>query len=257
MFTKNERGMYMNIQEKNILNVIYKTSKINQRTIAEISGYSLGMVNKTIKSLVDNGYLSSGLDITSKTIDMIKNKMPQNAIILAAGYGMRMVPINTEVPKGLIEINGEVLIERIIRQLKEVGINKVYVVVGFMKERYEYLIDDYGVELIVNSEYKTKNNLHSLEKAIKYLGNSYVIPCDIWCKKNPFSKNELYSWYMVTDMLDNDSTVHVNRKLELVRVPRLSDGNKMIGISYLDNEVSQLVRTRIEEMCNNAVYDDE
>lgn len=246
----------MNIQEKDILNAIYRTSKINQRTIAELSGYSLGMVNKTIKALVNNGYLSSNLDITKKTIDMIKKEMPQNAIILAAGYGMRMVPINTEVPKGLIEVKGEALIERIIRQLHEVGINKIYVIVGFMKERYEYLIDDYGVELIVNSEYKTKNNLHSLAKAVKYIGNSYIIPCDIWCKKNPFSRNELYSWYMVTDTYDDDSTVHVNRKLELVTVPGLSDGNKMIGISYLDNEDSRLVRGRIEELCKNAIYDD-
>lgn len=77
-------------------------------------------------------------------------------MILAAGYGMRTVPINTETPKGLLEVNGEVLIERIIRQLHEVGIYEIYVVVGFMKERYEYLIDDFGVELVVNEEYTTK-----------------------------------------------------------------------------------------------------
>lgn len=47
---------------------------------------------------------------------------------------MRMVPINTEMPKGLLEVNGEPLIERIIKQLHEVGIQEIYVVVGFMKE---------------------------------------------------------------------------------------------------------------------------
>ena len=31
---------------------------------------------------------------------------PQQAVILAAGFGMRMVPINTEVPKGLLEVHG-------------------------------------------------------------------------------------------------------------------------------------------------------
>lgn len=69
---------------------------------------------------------------------------------------MRMVPINTEMPKGLLEVNGEPLIERIIKQLHEVGIKEIYVVVGFMKEKYEYLIDEYGVELLVNADYAAK-----------------------------------------------------------------------------------------------------
>jgi len=50
-----------------------------------------------------------------KAITEFKQKTPQRAIILAAGFGMRMVPINTEVPKGLLEVNGEPLIERIIK----------------------------------------------------------------------------------------------------------------------------------------------
>ena len=37
----------------------------------------------------------------------IIQKTPQRAVILAAGFGMRMVPINTEMPKGLLEVNGE------------------------------------------------------------------------------------------------------------------------------------------------------
>ena len=84
------------------------------------------------------------------------------------------------------------------------------------KEQYEYLIDEYGVELIVAPDYVSKNNLHSLKTAAAHLSNSYIIPCDIWCEKNPYSRNELYSWYMVSDLVDDDSTVRVNRKQELV-----------------------------------------
>ena len=76
---------------------------------------------------------------------------PKCGIILAAGYGMRMVPINTEYPKGLLEIHGQPLIERLIQQLQNVGVKKILVVVGFLKEEYEYLIDRYHVELVYNS----------------------------------------------------------------------------------------------------------
>lgn len=69
---------------------------------------------------------------------------------------MRMVPINTEVSKGLLEVNGETLIERLIKQLQEVDIKEIYIIVGFMKEQYEYLIDEYEVELVVNKEYASK-----------------------------------------------------------------------------------------------------
>ena len=55
-------------------------------------------------------------------------------------------------------MGGETLIERIIKQLHERGIQEIYIVVGFMKEKYEYLIDKYGVELVVNPEYAKKNN---------------------------------------------------------------------------------------------------
>lgn len=74
-------------------------------------------------------------------------------------------------PKGLLEVNGEPLIERAIRQLQEVGIREIYVVVGFLKERYEYLIDEFGVELIVNPDYVGKNNLYSLKLALPHLAN--------------------------------------------------------------------------------------
>ena len=140
----------MNKQESDILNTLLLEPFINQRILAEVSGHSLGVVNRSLKELIKDDYLDESIRPTIKAITEFKQKTPQRAVILAAGFGMRMVPINTEMPKGLLEVNGEALIERIIKQLHEVGIKEIYVVVGFMKEKYEYLIDEYGVELVVN-----------------------------------------------------------------------------------------------------------
>ena len=120
-----------------------------------------------------------------------------------------------------------------------------------MKERHEYLIDSYGVELIVNAEYASKNNLYSLKKAAKYLSNSYVMPCDLWRSENPFSHNELYSWYMVSDEMDNNSPVRANRRQELVRVSESAAGNRMLGISYLTREQAEIVCQRLEQFCQD------
>lgn len=246
----------MNKCECDILNALILEPFINQRILSESSGYSLGMVNRSVKNLCAIGYLDSNISLTSKAKEEMLNKKPKNAIILAAGYGMRMVPINTEVPKGLLEIHGEPLIERLIKQLQEVGITDIYIVVGYMKERYEYLIDLYQVQLIVNMEYSSKNNLHSLAKVLPYLSNSYIIPCDIWCDKNPFKSYEFYSWYLVSEEASNESSVRVNRKSELVVVSPESGGNTMIGICYLLEEQAQFVRKRIETMSQNRKYDD-
>ena len=133
----------MNKQESDILNALLLEPFINQRVLAEVSGHSLGVVNRSLKELIKAGYLNEAICPTAKAVAEYKNKTPKRAIILAAGFGMRMVPINTEMPKGLLEVNGEPLIERIIKQLHEVGIQEIYVVVGFMKEKYEYLMDEY------------------------------------------------------------------------------------------------------------------
>lgn len=241
----------MNRQESDILKVLASETFTNQRALAQSSGHSLGVVNRSVKELIKQGYIDEELKIKDKAENELINNKPKNAIILAAGFGMRMVPINTETPKGLLEVKGEILIERIIRQLHEVGINEIYVVVGFMKEKYEYLVDEYGVNLVINTEYAVKNNLFTLNLVSDYISDTYIIPCDIWCAANPFSEYELYSWYMISDGLSYDSDIRVNRKYELVSVQSGEQGNIMLGISYLSGEQSHIVRNKIIELCDD------
>ena len=245
----------MNKQESDIMKILLREPFSNQRILAESSGHSLGVVNRSVKELVVQEYLDEQLQPTEKAKKEFRARSPQRAIILAAGFGMRMVPINTEVPKGLLEVNKEPLIERQIRQLHEAGIREIYVVVGFMKERYEYLIDEFGVELVVNAEYMTKNNLHSVYLVRNHLKNAYIIPCDIWCDQNPFDAYESYSWYMVSDLVENESSVRVNRKMELVTVQEGNGGNAMIGICYLTGEEAGTAAENIEKLSRDFRYD--
>lgn len=247
----------MNVQELDILNAIRKNPKVNQREIANQSGYSLGFVNRVVKELQEEKWLSPTGELSKKAKTFIKENQPQRAIILAAGFGMRMVPINTEIPKGLMEVKGEVLIERMIRHLHEVGITDIQVVVGFMKERYEYLIDEFQVKLVVNSEFQVKNNLHSLSKVKSSLDKTYIIPCDIWSEENPFSDFEPYSWYMVTNEQSIESTVRVNRKRELVMIDETEQGNQMIGLCYVMGEEAKLVQEKLQEFAKKPSYDHE
>lgn len=78
------------------------------------------------------------------------------ALIIAAGFGSRFVPLTFETPKGLLEVFGERMIERQIRQLHEAGVYDITIAVGYLKEKFEYLIDKYDVKLLYNPEYSCK-----------------------------------------------------------------------------------------------------
>lgn len=235
------------------LTLLTEERNATQRILSEISGYSLGNVNAIVQTLVEKNYINEDLVVTENGLCELQRTSPHNAVILAAGYGMRMVPINLEKPKGLLEARGEVLIERLIRQLHDAGIHEIYIVVGFMKECYEYLIDKFNVQLIVNEKYAAKNNLYSLYRAEKHLTNSYVVPCDIWCERNPFSKREAYSWYMVCTKADKNSSIRINKKNELVKVSGNTGGNQMIGIAYLTGETTKYVKDRMEAFQSDAI----
>ena len=244
----------LTIQEADILHHIATEPFINQRTLSEASGHSLGVVNRSLKRLTTDGYLDDHVRLTEKSKDLFRARAPRNAIILAAGLGMRMVPINFTTPKALVEVNGERLIERLIKQLHEAGITDITVVVGFMKDSFEYLMDEFGVRLSYAPDYASTNNIHSLLTAIDDVSNTYIVPCDIWCEKNPFRRYELYSWYMVSDAVVENSDVRVNRKTELVKTAQASGGNSMIGISYLTGTEAVAVRDRIKEFAKDASY---
>ena len=170
---------------------------------------------------------------------------PSNAIILAAGYGIRMIPINAVQPKGLLEVHGQTLIERLIQQLQSVGIENIYIVVGFLKEEYEYLIDTYQVELIYNPEYSSWNNLYSLYLAREYLSDTYIVPCDVWLRNNPFSMLERDSWYMVTSEKNRKSVVRVDDNGNLIITDQ--EGNNMVGIAYISGKDATAISNRLEK----------
>ncbi len=244
----------MNRQESDILLTLRSEPFSGQRELAQKSGHSLGIVNKSLKSLTEQGHLDEHMQVTQKAKEVLKKHAPRNAIILAAGFGMRMVPINMETPKALLEVHGEVLIERLIRQLHDAGIKDITVVVGFMKEKFEYLIDDFHVNLLVNMDYTVKNNLHTLAVASAKIGNTYIVPCDIWCRYNPFCSQELYSWYMLSDAGDPESPVRAGRAMDLAAA-KPHEGNEMVGIAYLTASQSGMLRDRLTAMDRMTEYD--
>ena len=100
--------------------------------------------------------------------------MTRNAIIMAAGMSSRFAPLSLETPKALLNVKDEIMIERQIGQLREAGIDEIVIVVGYLKEKFEYLKEKYKVILIHNPDYLIRNNNSSIYAARNYLKNSYI-----------------------------------------------------------------------------------
>lgn len=118
-----------------------------------------------------------------------------NAIIMAAGFSSRFAPISYEYPKALLNVKGEVLIERQIAQLKDKGIDDITIVVGYKKELFDYLIEKYDVSIVENPEFNTRNNHSSLYYVREKLKNTYICCADNYLSTNVFENQVEDSYY--------------------------------------------------------------
>lgn len=118
-----------------------------------------------------------------------------NAVIMVAGTSSRFAPLSCERPKALVEVRGEVLIERQVRQLQCSGIRQIYIVTGYMAEQFEYLKGKYGVTLIHNPEYLTRNNNGSIWAARNVIRNTYICSGDNYFTENPFESEVESAYY--------------------------------------------------------------
>lgn len=148
-----------------------------------------------------------------------------NAIIMAAGTSSRFAPLSYETHKGLIEVRGEILVERQIRQLREAGINDIIIVTGYKADSFGYLKDKFGVRLIHNPDFLVRNNNSSIHAVREFLSNSYVCSVDNYFVDNPFSpevdesyyaaqfsKGDTDEWCMTTDAQDYIDKVTIGGK---------------------------------------------
>lgn len=103
----------------------------------------------------------------------------ERAIIMAAGFGSRMQPLTKKTPKPLISVNGVRMIDTVIAALHQNGIHEIYIVVGYLKEQFQSLKEQYpGVELIENPYYDTCNNISSLYVAREKIENAIILDGD-------------------------------------------------------------------------------
>lgn len=101
------------------------------------------------------------------------------ALLLAAGSGRRLRPLTDDQPKCLTEIDGVPILERMVDRLLDHGIRRLVVVVGHLEHTIRKFLElrqaDLSIDYVVNSQYRTTNNIYSLWLARDAIQESFLL----------------------------------------------------------------------------------
>ena len=169
-------------------------------------------ITGVLSELEAKEYITQGV-VSELALEEMEQYRVNNAIILAAGGASSSSKSFYSLPKGLYVKNGETLIERQIRQLKDAGINDITVVLGYREELFFFLAEKYGVKL-ANTPAIEKGNVITLNEVKDKLSKTYICSSDNYYVDNPFSKYEYNAFHAV---VSKDDCIH---EVQL----RISDG---------------------------------
>jgi 2-aminoethylphosphonate-pyruvate transaminase len=101
----------------------------------------------------------------------------EQALILAAGRGVRMGPRGQHIPKGFIELGGTPLAARSLALLAQAGVREVTIVTGHLAEFYEQLASPSGMALtrLHNPLYADRGSFESLRIGLSAMRGPFLL----------------------------------------------------------------------------------
>ena len=234
--------MFRSLDQKNfkILTALEtRTDEVlTQREIAAMADLSVGTVNRTMTELHKRGFVCEGR-LSEAGLAALEPYRVKRAVLVAAGFGSRLVPITLNTPKPLIRVHGQRIIDSLLDAVYAAGIDEVYVVRGYLAEQFDQLLYKYpDLKFIENPFYNEANNISSAVAAKDLLQNAYVFESDLLLynpklvAKYQYASNYLGVPVAVTD----DWCFQTRRGLITGLSVGGTDCHHMFGVSYWTEE---------------------
>ena len=187
----------------------------------------------------------------------------KNAVLMASGMGTRMRPLTNHTPKPLIEVCGKPMIETIIDGLCQAGVNNIYIVTGFLREKFNYLVDKYPqVTLIENTDYETVNNISSIYAAREQLGQAdcFICEADLYVSDTTIFSYDLTDSCYYGRMVEGHSDDWVFEQDEsgvITRVGKIGDDcYNMVGVAFFKQREASIIADAITQRYRTDGYED-
>lgn len=236
--------------------------KYNIRLLADTLQISGNTISKLIEECIKENTIQLDHDhliLTSSGFAALEPYRVKRAIVIAAGFGSRMVPVTLDTPKPLVTVNGRRIIDQLIDALHQADIHEIYIVRGYKKEKFDILLDKYPDLIFVdNDEYDQNNNIYSCLKVIDHLDECYICEADLFIdnpniiEKYQYSSNYLGSYSLETD----DWCFKMDRNGYITDYQK---GNtycyNAYGISYWNAEDSKRLRQQLQEVYDQDGHD--
>lgn len=211
---------------------------LTQRELSSLTGMSLGSVNKALMSLQEVE-LAKDTKITSKGLAALEPYHVKRAVLLAAGFGSRLVPVTLNTPKPLVRVKGVRMIDTLLDAIIAAGIEEIVIVRGYLGEQFDQLLYKYPhLKFIENPSYNESNNISSAMCARYLLQNAYVFEADlVLYNKDLITKYQYTSNYLgvPVEMTDDWCFETKNKVITKVKIGG-TDCHHMFGISYWNAE---------------------
>lgn len=199
-------------KEIELLDLINNNKNLSQRDLSKLLNISLGKVNNLINYFEEQEVITinkvnrhTEYRLTEKGISILEDILKQNsnkriklhedgfkkvkqAVILAAGERSGFGK-----PVGTLEIEETTIIERTLDILKENGIEKIVIVLGYASEYYDEIVKKRNLLVVKNDRYKWTGTMASLAAASEYLDDDFIL----------VESDVIYEERAISDMLNN------------------------------------------------------
>ena len=150
-----------------------------QGELTEKLGDSQEIISSVLKKLIEDKLVNAG-GITEEGRKILEQYRVKRAIIIAAGFGSRMVPITLNTPKPLVRVHGKRIIDSLLDALVGAEIEEIYIVRGYLAEQFDQLKYKYPmIKFLENPFYNEANNISSAMCVRYMLANAYVLEADL------------------------------------------------------------------------------
>ncbi len=229
------------------------------RSLSDSLRLSGTVISESLDELVAAGLVEKENDylkLTQKGLETLEPYRVKSAVIMAAGFGSRMMPATADRPKPLVTVNGVRIIDTLLDALVAVGIKDITIVRGYKKERFEDLLEKYPfLNLVDNDIYDQTNNISSAMAALDKIDACYLCEADLYITnpsiitKYQYASNILGAYSLETD----DWSFQLNGDGHIINYQK---GNtycwNYYGISYWTSEDSAKMRADFKQ-----VYEEE
>lgn len=185
------------------------------------------------------------------------------AILMAAGMGTRLRPLTENTPKSLIEVNGMSLLERQIINFKEVGIDEIIVLTGYLHEKFNDIVEKYNLIKVINDKYDVYNNIYTMYLVRQYLRDAFVIDADNYITRNflPQTKPSTSLYYSACkENIEGEWILKHDDNGRIFGVDIGKNGDEpsyiMSGASYWTAKDGALIAKKVEEAIDKGDFRD-